>query len=214
MAAPSQSRHARALTCIRSKPHWREQGGRIDFDHGVREGHGPRVRALHTQECTRCRATPSVRPFTTAILLPLVAGGALAADGGTPILDLRYRHETVDWDRFAHDAHADTLRVRAGYATPAWHGWSALAEADGVLGLGEGRYNDTRNGQRQYPVVADRAGAEVNQALLRYVAGKNSATLGRQRINPATSASSVEARGARTNRPTTRCACSWRRLDQ
>lgn len=121
--------------------------------------------------------------LATFVLLSSGAGGALAAEGGTPILDLRYRHESVDQAGFAHDAHADTVRVRAGYATAAWHGWSALAEADGVLGLGDGRYNDTRNGQRQYPVIADRPGAEINQALLRYVAGKNSATLGRQRIN-------------------------------
>jgi hypothetical protein len=117
------------------------------------------------------------------VLLSLGAGSAFAADTGTPILDLRYRHETVDQDGFADTANADTLRVRAGYATAAWHGWSALAEADGVLGLGEGRYNNTRNGRRQYPVIADRAGAEINQALLRYASGKNSATIGRQRIN-------------------------------
>ena len=117
------------------------------------------------------------------IAVPLAAGHALAADAGTPVLDLRYRHESVDQDGFARTAHAYTLRVRAGYATPAWHGWSALAEADAVLGLGDDRYNDTRNGQRQYPVIADRPGAEINQALLRYAAGGNSATFGRQRIN-------------------------------
>ncbi|KAF1692103.1 hypothetical protein CSC65_15165 [Pseudoxanthomonas daejeonensis] len=49
--------------------------------------------------------------------------------------------------------------------------------------MGDGRYNDTRNGQRQYPVIADRPGAEINQALLRYTSGSNTATLGRQRIN-------------------------------
>ena len=119
--------------------------------------------------------------LAAAVLLSSVPP-ALAATG-TPILDLRYRHEQVDQDGFADDARADTLRVRAGYATSAWHGWSALAEADAVLGLGAGRYNDTRNGQRQYPVIADRPGAEINQALLRYASGKNSATLGRQRIN-------------------------------
>ena len=121
--------------------------------------------------------------LATFVVLSLAAGSALAADAGTPILDLRYRHESVDQAGFARDAHADTLRVRAGYATSAWHGWSALAEADGVLALGDGRHNDTRNGQRQYPVIADRAGAEINQALLRYVDGRNSATFGRQRIN-------------------------------
>ena len=124
------------------------------------------------------------RRSTLAVLVVLSLGpGSALPDTGTPTLDLRYRHESVDQDGFAQDAHADTLRVRAGYATPAWHGWSALAEADGVLGLGDGRYNDPPNGRPQYPVIADRAGAEINQALLRYVAGKNSATLGRQRIN-------------------------------
>ncbi|WP_372018093.1 alginate export family protein [Pseudoxanthomonas sp. 10H] len=126
-------------------------------------------------------AVRSILPFL--VVLPLAAGHALAAGTGTPILDLRYRHESVDQAGFARNAHADTLRVRAGYATSAWHGWSVLAEADGVLGLGDGRYNDTRNGQRQYPVIADRPGAEINQALLRRALGKHSATFGRQRIN-------------------------------
>ena len=120
--------------------------------------------------------------LATLVVLSLAAGSALA-DAGTAILDLRYRHESVDQDGFAKNAHANTLRVRAGYATPAWHGWSALAEADAVLAPGDGRYNDTRNGQAGYPVIADRPGAEINQALLRYGAGRNSATFGRQRIN-------------------------------
>lgn len=117
--------------------------------------------------------------LAACILLALAVGDTIAADAGTPILDLRYRHESVDQRGFAKDANANTLRVRAGYATPARHGWSALAEADGVIALGAGRYNDTRNGQRRYPVIADRPGAEINQAWLRYASGGNSATLGR-----------------------------------
>lgn len=119
-------------------------------------------------------------------LLPLLALSplpAVATDGASPILDLRYRHEQVDQAGFARDAVADTLRVRAGYRSAAWHGWSALAEADAVLRLGGERYNDTRNGLRQYPVIADPAGAEINQALLRHAGDRHAATFGRQRIN-------------------------------
>lgn len=124
------------------------------------------------------RARYCLFALSLAVAMP---AGATAA--GTPSLDLRYRHEHVDQDGLARTASADTLRVRAGYSTAAWHGWSALVEADGVLGLGDGGYNDTRNGLRQYPVVADRPGAELNQALLRHASGTHVATFGRQRIN-------------------------------
>ncbi|KAF1689869.1 alginate export family protein [Pseudoxanthomonas taiwanensis] len=123
-----------------------------------------------------------VAPLLALAMLPLPALAAQDAGPGT-WLDLRYRHERVDQSGFGEDAVANTLRLRVGARSAPWHGWSALAEADAVLGQDDGRYNDTRNGRRAYPVVADPAGAEINQALLRHAGTRTVATLGRQRIN-------------------------------
>ena len=64
-----------------------------------------------------------------------------------------------------------------------WYGLSALVEADNVSRIGSDNYNDTRNGQSQYSVVADPDGSEVNQALLRYDYSMGNVVVGRQRIN-------------------------------
>lgn len=119
-----------------------------------------------------------------ALPLLLVAAPVLAADaGGAPLLDLRYRYEHVAQDGFARDADANSARLRLGYRTARWHGWSALAEADGVAHLGGERFNDTRNGRTGYPTVADPDYAELNQALLRYDGAHANVQFGRQRIN-------------------------------
>ena len=101
-----------------------------------------------------------------------------------PILDLRYRYEHVDQDdkRFDH-ANAQTLRTRIGVQSGKWDGLSALVEVDNVSRLGDAAYDNFRNGQTDYSVVADPDGSEINQALLRYDHAQGSAVLGRQRIN-------------------------------
>ena len=123
-----------------------------------------------------------VLPTLAALPLALACVQVLAADAPGAYLDLRYRYEQVDQAGFDRDAVANTLRVRAGWRSTAWHGWSALAEADAVLALG-GSHNDTRNGQRDRPVIADPAGAEINQVLLRHAGTRHAASFGRQRIN-------------------------------
>jgi len=100
-----------------------------------------------------------------------------------PTLDARYRYEHVDQDNTLKHANAQTLRTRVGLQSGKWYGLSALIEADNVSRIGEASYNETRNGQREYSVVADPDGSEVNQALLRYDHQYGSAVLGRQRIN-------------------------------
>ncbi|MGL4318699.1 MAG: alginate export family protein [Pseudomonas sp.] len=102
---------------------------------------------------------------------------------GKPILDARYRFENVDQNNALRDANAQTLRTRVGFQSGKWYGLSALVEADNVSRLGDAAYNDTRNGQKEYAVVADPDGSEINQALLRYDHKFGSAVLGRQRIN-------------------------------
>lgn len=100
-----------------------------------------------------------------------------------PILDARYRYEHVDQDNALKHANAQTLRTRVGVQSGKWYGLSALIEADNVSRIGDASYNETRNGQSDYSVVADPDGSEVNQALLRYDHQYGSAVLGRQRIN-------------------------------
>jgi len=102
---------------------------------------------------------------------------------GKPILDARYRFENVDQNNQLRDANAQTLRTRAGFQSGQWYGLSGLLEVDNVSRVGDDAYNSTRNGQKEYAVVADPAGTEVNQALLRYDHKLGSAVLGRQRIN-------------------------------
>ncbi len=98
-------------------------------------------------------------------------------------LDARYRYEHVDQDNALNNANAQTLRSRITLQTGKWYGLSALVEGDHVLRIGDDAYNDTRNGQSQYSVVADPDGGEVNQALLRYDYSMGNVVVGRQRIN-------------------------------
>ena len=100
-----------------------------------------------------------------------------------PILDARYRYEHVDQDNALKHANAQTLRTRVGVQSGKWYGLSALIEADNVSRIGDASYNETRNGQSEYSVVADPDGSEINQALLRYDHQYGAAVLGRQRIN-------------------------------
>lgn len=100
-----------------------------------------------------------------------------------PILDARYRYEHVDQDNALKHANAQTLRTRVGVQSGTWYGLSALIEADNVSRIGDASYNETRNGQSEYSVVADPDGSEINQALLRYDHKYGAAVLGRQRIN-------------------------------
>lgn len=130
------------------------------------------------------RSTSMSIRLAAALPLLLVAAPALAADaGGAPLLDLRYRYEHVAQDGIVRDADAHSARLRLGYRTARWHGWSALGEVDGVAHLGGERFNDTRNGRTRYPTVADPDYVELNQALLRYDGGHGNVQLGRQRIN-------------------------------
>lgn len=128
--------------------------------------------------------------LSLAIASATLAQGAFAAEDfsnlftqGKPILDARYRFENVDQNNDLRDANAQTLRTRAGFQSGQWYGLSGLLEVDNVSRIGDEAYNSTRNGQKEYAVVADPDGTEVNQALLRYDHKFGSAVLGRQRIN-------------------------------
>lgn len=121
----------------------------------------------------------------TCVMLALASAGlfpdapAAADDGWSG--HLRYRHESVDDETFARTAQADTLRLRMGYRRSLAAAWSAGLEFEGIAARDD-RYNSMANSQAGYPVVADAAALETNQAWLRWQCGKAGATLGRQRL--------------------------------
>lgn len=129
--------------------------------------------------------------YTVLSLAALAAAPAVHADalgdaiaGGKASLELRYRFENVEQEPFVNEANASTLRTRLRYATGEWQAMTAMVELDNVSRLGDEHYNDTRNGEVTYPLVADPHGADLNQALLKYIGiGNTVLTVGRQRIN-------------------------------
>ena len=117
------------------------------------------------------RAMPRILPL---FLLLCAAPPAAGADAdaflteGKVGLDLRYRYEAVDQSDKPAEANASTLRLRLDLSSGVVHGFSALAQFDHVEAIGNARYDDTRNGLSQYPVVADPEGSDLNQAWLQY----------------------------------------------
>lgn len=95
--------------------------------------------------------------------------------------EARLRHERVDDDAFTQHAAATTLRLRAGLRWNVAPGWEALVEGEGIAALDD-EYNSGANRRTAYPAVIDAAGAELNQAWLRWQRGTANATAGRQRV--------------------------------
>ncbi|MCJ8168863.1 alginate export family protein [Atopomonas sediminilitoris] len=136
----------------------------------------------------------SHRTLATAVFTLSALSAALSANAhaqslsqlwseGKVGLDARYRYEHVDQDNALNNANAQTLRTRITLQSGQWYGLSTLVEADNVSRIGDQSYNDTRNQQGQYSVVADPDGSEINQALVRYDFAQGYAAAGRQRIN-------------------------------
>ena len=118
---------------------------------------------------------PFVRSALMAACLAALAVPASAADsladaltGGKVSANLRYRYEWVDQEGVAEKAGASTLRTVLGYTTGDYHGFGGFVQFEDVHVVGNERYNSTINGLTQYPVVADPADTEVNQAYLSY----------------------------------------------
>ncbi len=125
-----------------------------------------------------------------ALLAASLAAPATAADdfttalvGGKASADLRLRYEGVEQDNALKDADATTVRVRLGYQTGEFLGFSAFLEAEHLTALGSEGYNSTVNGKTAYSVVADPEFTEINQAFLSYSGLPDTALkYGRQRL--------------------------------
>jgi len=126
----------------------------------------------------------ALRSCAFALGVALCTPAALAQTAATEgdwILDTRLRYESVSQDRL-EDADAVTLRARLGYETPAWRGFRALAELEGVVQFTDD-FNDTVNGHTGYAVVPDPEAFELNRLQLAWSGAEGrSVVLGRQRI--------------------------------
>ncbi len=136
----------------------------------------------------RCRK--KVLAISTVALSLLLHAPAWAADTlvdavkeGKPIINVRYRFESVDQDGVENNASASTLRARIGYETGSYKGFKAVVDFETIQNIGGEKFNNTVNGKTTYPVVADPETSELNQAYIAYSGiGKTSLKLGRQRI--------------------------------
>jgi len=126
--------------------------------------------------------------------IALGAAGVAQADGldpvkgafgeTKPIFDMRLRAENVDQDGIANDAHATTLRLRAGFETgKAWN-TALLVEGEGIVPIQKNYRPDPMiPTMTTYPVVADAESYEVNRFQLTNTSLPGTTlTLGRQRV--------------------------------
>lgn len=125
--------------------------------------------------------------------LSVCSGTALGATETDPLtaaitrgkvdVDYRLRGEWVDQDGIDEEAAAYTGRLRLGYKTRDLNGFGGYVQLEHVDAFLGKDYNSTDNGKTQFPVVADPADTELNQAYLSYGGFYDTdMKLGRQRI--------------------------------
>lgn len=126
--------------------------------------------------------------FGVAMAAP---GPAVAASGeiddllvdGKFTFDVRARYEQVSQHPFVEDAEAPTIRARVGFVTGKFANFQGLIEGETVVHLSD-HFNDSVNGETQYPLVVDPSGTELNRLQLEYTGiPQTDVILGRQRIN-------------------------------
>ncbi len=114
---------------------------------------------------------------------------AEALSGGKATVNLRYRFESVDDDRFGSTGQASTLRTALSYSTKPFRGFRLYLQAENVANvwLSDDHNNvgagGSGNGVTDRPVVADPPGTEMLQAFVEYANDGSVLQLGRQVIN-------------------------------
>lgn len=101
---------------------------------------------------------------------------------GTVKLNFRYRYEIVDQDGIDEEAAASTLKTRLSWKSAMYNGFGAGIEMDNVTVIGGEEYRTPTNGRTEYPIVADPAGTDLNQAYISYKTEGSTTTAVRQRI--------------------------------
>ncbi len=89
-------------------------------------------------------------------------------EAGKVDLQLRPRYEFVQQNGKPDNANAYTMRTLLGYSLKPEGGFGATIQFINVSYLGAEHFNNTLNGHTAYPVVADPAVSDVNQAFLSY----------------------------------------------
>jgi len=117
---------------------------------------------------------------------PTYAGGMVpvyqAIKDAAPLVNMRLRYEGVEQDGKQKDANSITLRSRIGIETGAVYDTKLLVEFENIAKILD-NYNDTINGQVQYPVVADPDDTQINRLqLVNTSLPDTKVTIGRQRI--------------------------------
>ena len=99
---------------------------------------------------------------------------------------LRWRFEHVNDDAFVNKATAIPLLLRVEYGTADWHGFSLFAEYNYIEDFGVDTYNEGAGNtpdRVDYPVIADPAGGDLNQAYLQWKSGSGDVfRAGREKI--------------------------------
>lgn len=102
--------------------------------------------------------------------------------GGTFSLNLRLRAEIAEQSEL-DTSQAYTQRIRIGYGTKAFHGFSLFAELEDVHAANDHLYNAAGlNGEGEKTVIADPEASELNQYFAKYSNDYFTAIAGRQRI--------------------------------
>lgn len=114
-----------------------------------------------------------------------------ALKNGAPLLDLNYRYEFSDDGLRPERGEASTLRIRLGYKTGEFKGFSTMLELESTNELGSDNYdafsganpNNDKPDNPQYAVIADPLISELNQAYIQYSGdAKTRIRFGRQRF--------------------------------
>jgi hypothetical protein len=107
-----------------------------------------------------------------------------ALSGGKATFNLRTRAEIADAEGLS-EAQAYTARLRVGYGTAAYHGFSAYADMEHIGAVSERKYWD-KNGPNTFgeTAIADPEDTQLNQAYLKFQSDDLGLTVigGRQRI--------------------------------
>lgn len=119
------------------------------------------------------------------LIFPVSVSAQTSSSPPSPglVFESRLRYETVEDKAFTKDADALTARLRVGFRSPAWSGWSLYGDLEHTFHLGDEDFNSTANGKKTYPTVADPDNSELNQLYVNYALDKNNRlTVGRQRL--------------------------------